>query len=677
MSTLQERLARLRRYTALVRGRDKSLAAESADLGRTDILTEGRGPESVEAAIVQESIVLARERPVLAIRDNQPQLVFVNQADSEIWRQRLQLAGPRLEAATRAVGRIELQGGRLDWVGTGWLVADSIIVTNRHVAEVFAQRKGQGFSFRIGDDGLIGAAVDFLEEIDNPASLVFRLLKPLHIEDAPGPDLAFFEVEISAGNSRLAAPITLAARPAATVNAATIGYPAYDSRIPDTDLMESIYGRVYNKKRLAPGGVTRVQDQLILHDCTTLGGNSGSVVLDLDSGQALGLHFSGSFMTTNYAVRADVVKQRLADVRAGRVRPATPPRPAAHLVRETQQVKPGPGGSATVLIPLTVTVTIGSPTQTLAASVRHTPLPVLAGNSGGDDIVDTEAVAEDYRDRGGYESGFLGEGFEVALPVVKRHAADVLKVDSPHSPELRYEHYSVLMSHSRRMCFFSAVNIDGGLSRKTRRSGWRWDPRLPKSQQIMQECYGPPPRFSRGHMTRREDPAWGDPETAQRGSDDSMHVTNTTPQMQAFNSPIWLELEDHALGHARVDSMKISVFTGPHFHASDPMMYGVQIPIAFWKVIAFIHDETGELCATGYLLKQQQSLQREQEFVFGAFESTRLKVAAQVPIRWIEARTGISFGALRDVDPFASNEEGVEDDDGPLLQTLDDVQFLR
>ena len=101
-------------------------------------------------------------------------------------------------------------------------------------------------------------------------------------------------------------------------------------------------------------------------------------------------------------------------------------------------------------------------------------------------------------------------------------------------------------------------------------------------------------------MTRREDPGWGSPTTAKRGNDDSMHVTNTTPQMQAFNAPIWLALEDYALQHAREDEMKISVFTGPYFTDNDPEMYGVWIPVAFWKVIAFIHDRTGKLCATGY-----------------------------------------------------------------------------
>ncbi len=123
---------------------------------------------------------------------------------------------------------------------------------------------------------------------------------------------------------------------------------------------------------------------------------------------------------------------------------------------------------------------------------------------------------------------------------MERDADDLLDfdMDGQSETELRYEHYSVVMSRSRRMCFFSAVNIDGNLSKKAKRVGWKWDPRIPRDQQIMNECYGSPPRFSRGHMTRREDPGWGDAAAAKRGNEDSMHVTNTTPQMQAFNAPI-------------------------------------------------------------------------------------------------------------------------------------------
>src|SRR5262249_11136246 len=124
------------------------------------------------------------------------------------------------------------------------------------------------------------------------------------------------------------------------------------------------------------------------------------------------------------------------------------------------------------------------------------------------------------------------------------------------------------------MGFFRAGNINGNLSKKGARAGWKGDPRIPKWRQIMNEGYGRPPKFSRGHMTRREDPGWGkDVKTAKCGNEDSMHVTNTAPQMQAFNAPIWLALEDYALRHAREDEMKISVLTGPYFGKRDPNMF--------------------------------------------------------------------------------------------------------
>jgi endonuclease G len=294
------------------------------------------------------------------------------------------------------------------------------------------------------------------------------------------------------------------------------------------------------------------------------------------------------------------------------------------------------------------------------------------------EIEGEEAAAGDYRDRRGYHPEFLGEGTAVALPMVARGASDVLEFefDRKSDTELKYEHYSVVMSRSRRMCFFSAVNIDGNHSKKSARVGWKWDPRIPKAQQIMNECYGNPPKFSRGHMTRREDPSWGDNETAKRGNEDSMHVTNTTPQMQAFNAPIWLGLEDYALQHAREDEMKISVFTGPYFSAQDPEMYGVRIPLAFWKVIAFIHDDTGRLCATGYEMSQKKTLQPEEEFVFGAFTSQQLNLATQVPIRTIEARSGLSFGRLASLDPLAGSEEGIDGGLRTPLQALEQIVFV-
>ncbi|MBV8186555.1 MAG: DNA/RNA non-specific endonuclease [Alphaproteobacteria bacterium] len=690
-SQLETRLARLRALNDLIHRSDPRLAEESRDRTPSLALESMSGPSSTVDQIGLESIILRRTRPVLAIRDNDTQLAFADAEDSAIWRDRLTKAKSFLDAAIRAVGRINLKGAPLDWVGTGWLVADNIIVTNRHVAAEFAARQGQGFDFKLGVAGKIDADIDFLQEVDSAKTLIFQLLRPLHIVDAPGADVAFFEVE-PRGDAKLAQPIALASAPIETQNVATIGYPAYDSRIPEPDLMEQIFDRIYNKKRLAPGGVTRVEDTQLLHTCTTLGGNSGSAVVDLDSGQALGLHFSGSFLASNYAVRSDIVKRLLDDVRAGRStsvavaapRPPAPRTPQREIGRPAARPPAQPAlqdrRMASFAIPLTVTVTLGDGGTAMATPVATSPVARWIGGEGGD-VVGEEGVVADYRDREGYVPAFLGKTkkFVVSLPEVMHDRDDMLefKLDGKTGTELRYEHYSVVMCRSRRMCFFSAVNIDGGQSRKSARVAWKWDPRIPRTQQIMNECYGSPPKFSRGHMTRREDPGWGDARTAQRGNEDSMHVTNTTPQMQAFNSPIWLALEDYALDHARDDGMKVSVFTGPYFADDDPTLYGVRIPRAFWKIIAFVHDETGQLCATGYQISQEQSLPPAEEFVFGAFTSPQLNLATQVSIRSIERRSGIRFGNLGSVDPLAGTREGLGDAEArPPLLDLQAIQFL-
>lgn len=153
-------------------------------------------------------------------------------------------------------------------------------------------------------------------------------------------------------------------------------------------------------------------------------------------------------------------------------------------------------------------------------------------------------------------------------------------------------------------------------------------------------------------MTRREDPVWGADSEAATGNADSMHVTNVVPQMQPFNAGLWLGLEDYALDHAREDDMRIAVFTGPFLTARDPVRFGVRIPVRFWKVIAFIHDETQELCATGYVLSQEQFLV-EEEHVFGRHETSQVAIAS------IEKTTGLRFGDLTALDPLGDVEESV------------------
>jgi endonuclease G len=283
-----------------------------------------------------------------------------------------------------------------------------------------------------------------------------------------------------------------------------------------------------------------------------------------------------------------------------------------------------------------------------------------------------EARAEDYSDRAGFDPDFLGPGLRVELPV-KIDGADLLTyedVDGTTRSELRYTHFSVAMSVSRRLCLWSAVNIDGLTSVGGERPSWRIDPRIKPEQQTLPnrdprlDVYGDSPRFARGHITRREDPIWGqDAAIRMLGNRDSMHYTNVAPQMQTFNGDIWLKLEDFALQNARREDLRISVITGPVFTDRDPVRFGTRIPVEFWKVIAFVHEQTGELSATAYTLSQQDQLVREA--LFDDFEG-----AEQKPLRTIEERTGLSFGALTDHDALHGNEALARP-----LTSLDQIRF--
>lgn len=650
-----------------------ALQEEGRSIGLEMISNDANDQEAlVEEDVFAEAVVLRVGRPVLIIRNNEAELVLED-AESEEWRQRLTDAKQQLALSIPAIGRIELSNHpSLDWCGTGWLIDNNTVVTNRHVAELFARKNGAGFTFRQGEDGNpMASGIDLLQEFGNPATRVMKLKKILYIEPEPGPDMAFLQAE-PLGDG-MPTPVTLQAEPAASLsNVAVIGYPAKDSRMPDVDLMEKIFGKVYNKKRLAPGQITNVTPGRLFHNCSTLGGCSGSAVIDLKSGKAVGLHFAGRFLESNYAVPTALVAKRLDAIKTGKTLVTLPgaetSSPSASgngvATASTAAAANIQAGSLTFTVPLQITVTLGNTGQltgavgTAAASVP--PASATTPDPEPDEFI-TEGRAEDYAGRKGYDADFLGEDFAVPLPKVvgDKRKNDVLTFETDGGTDhvLRYQHFSVVMSRSRRLCLFSAVNINGARSKKATRTAWRFDPRIPKEAQIMQECYGSPPKYSRGHMTRREDPVWGREQEALEGNADSMHVTNTTPQMQSFNAPVWLALEDYALAHAREDKMRISVFTGPVFRPNDKVQYGVKIPEQFWKVIVFIHDETGELSATGYMMSQEEHMP-DVEFVFGEFGT------AQVSIASIEKKTGLSFGRLSSLDPM--HDESAADPVRPL-----------
>jgi V8-like Glu-specific endopeptidase len=69
----------------------------------------------------------------------------------------------------------------------------------------------------------------------------------------------------------------------------------------------SIFGNRFGVKHVAPGELIDVKASSVYHDCSTLGGNSGSPVVSLKSRRVVAVHCSGSFMFRNDSVPGAVL----------------------------------------------------------------------------------------------------------------------------------------------------------------------------------------------------------------------------------------------------------------------------------------------------------------------------------------------------------------------------------
>ncbi|MGH9902714.1 MAG: DNA/RNA non-specific endonuclease, partial [Pyrinomonadaceae bacterium] len=480
-----------------------------------------------------------------------------------------------------------------DWVGTGWMIAEDVIVTNRHVAEIFAERRGQRFVISTNPEGkTVRAFLDFKEEHKQTASFETGVETVLFVEASGNgrPDLALLQLK---KGRNYPPPIQLStAKREAGEFVAAVGYPARDFR-NDTQAMTKVFGDIYNVKRFSPGTVTSFGgDFIFTHDCSTLGGNSGSAIINIESGQAVGLHFGGQFQKANYAVKA------------------------AALLAALRRLK--------IKIPVAGPADGRRPARAPRRPDVEAPKP------------------QDYFDREGYRTNFLGVGHKylVSLPTLTNSAAaNAAPVSTQPAGKfknvLNYTHFSLVMNKERKMAFYTACNIDGTQLRRIPRSRDRWlkDPRVAAGVQTGEELYANND-LDRGHLVRRLDPVWGSEQEAKKANDDTFHFTNCSPQHADFNQRTWNELEDYLLDNAGVHDLKVSVFTGPVFRSDDKIYRSVRLPKRFWKIVAMVKEDGDRLSATAYMLSQADLL-TDLEFVFGQFKTY------QVSVSYVEQVTGL------------------------------------
>ena len=573
-----------------------------------------------------EAIVLPRNRPVAFVRGNSYDDLdgpWVSLNDDVVKR--------RIASLLPLIGRVEVPSSPiLPYAGTGFVVGQGLIATNRHVAQIFAQGLGLTIRYRAGD-----AAIDFKRQVDAPddertAYLSVRAVEMIH----PYWDMALLRVD-GLPTDRMLRLSVKSPEELLDRNVVVIGYPARDER-NDVALQDRIFNRTYNVKRLQPGVIrTRAKVQsfentvnAVTHDASTLGGNSGSAVIEVDTGEIVALHFAGEYLKANYAVpmyelaRDSRVASRLNF--AGTLSPTNDWAPAWRSVEETDD------------------------------SADAATLP---------QVEEAVVVDPDYGNRQGYDPSFL-ESIEVPLPRVSkameqdtaRVKSDAQKEDDPF--ELAYYHYSVYMNKRRRTAWFSAANVDGDHRPNIgKRKGDRWytDPRILKSEQIGQEAFER--GIDRGHLTRRQDTAWGDDvASATLANNDTFHFTNCSLQASPFNQgkDRWQGLEQFLLEqHAKKERRRLIVITGPLFAANDPiykndrMNYSVRCPLQFWKICVLIRRD-GTPSATGFVLGQEE-IQN-----LPGFEEAFDVAATQISVADLEERTGLDFGDIKKFDHFAA-----------------------
>ena len=242
-----------------------------------------------------EAIVLLEGRPALLVKAGKfdappPKWSVLEQFRSQI------------EPMLSSIGRVEVTGHpSLDWVGTGFLVAPDVVMTNRHVAKEFCRNAGATWKFESG----MKARIDYSEEFGSNSPAEFSLTDVIGVHDVH--DLSLFRVSRKGKKGvKPPKPLPIARKPTLTTGRQVfvVGFPAWDGHRNEPEPMREIFKDIFNVKRLQPGEMRRVSQaqSLFEHDCSTLGGNSGSCVIDLETQRVAGLHFSGRYLQANFAV---------------------------------------------------------------------------------------------------------------------------------------------------------------------------------------------------------------------------------------------------------------------------------------------------------------------------------------------------------------------------------------
>ena len=257
-----------------------------------------------------------------------------------------------------------------------------------------------------------------------------------------------------------------------------------------------------------------------------------------------------------------------------------------------------------------------------------------------------------YQGYRGYDHTFLN--IPVPVPPLteeqRRNAAKTVMRRRSSPTVLPYTHFSVVMNRRRpRLLHRRQYRWQSEYRTVARRGSLVFDSRIAESEQIGEALYRRN-ALDRGHLVRRLDPVWGP--QGSRANDDTFHFTNCSPQHERFNQgqDRWQGIENYILNNADARNRKVTVFTGPVMDEDNPIYKGIRLPLAFWKIIAYVKAD-GTLATAAYVLEQgkliRDMLRFEAAFDPGAY---------RVELAHLKERTGLDFDYLKEAElPLSSD----------------------
>jgi S1-C subfamily serine protease len=263
-----------------------------------EMLREGETPSASGLAALELVVRLMRPAPVFikGVLDPLP-----DEAASlfDEWDQFQVQLKPYLHSIGR-IDRVSLSASNatFETFGTGFVVSyeRDLLVTNKHVLRDLSSGS---FKLQRGQ-----AVVRFQREYKTiPDEEPVNILEVVDV--SPTLDIALLRLEKTTyTDGRKVLPFNL--NPIdIELQVVAIGYPCYDESNPI--FVGALFGENFGVKRAAPGLVLDVDTANCYHDCSTLGGNSGSPLLSMKDASVVGLHHEGKFTYRNEAINANLV----------------------------------------------------------------------------------------------------------------------------------------------------------------------------------------------------------------------------------------------------------------------------------------------------------------------------------------------------------------------------------